>query len=305
MSLESSGGASSPIQCPLCSALQPVETAFEHIDTCADSAARALAAAHPEWPASLVAAFLPGSDRALRHAKPAAEGALVREHDVSEVVPRAFISNVTVGKNAARLRALGVHTLVNCIPHDETKPLEDEELGEAGVGACCLLNMEDKMVPGYERRIRAGALAIAEARAEGKSGLVHCAMGVSRSATVMLTFLVEHYVEEAAQAAVAAAQGSTGGGNTGGGGGEGAGAAAAPVPASAAVDGAAGGALPRRKGMRLADAFLLLKAARPMVMPNGGFWAFLLELERELHGSNSVPPAMLGLLRENLQRRCE
>jgi hypothetical protein len=299
-------GDASPVDCPHCFASLPVSSAFDHIDLCEDAKARAVAAAHPEWPPALVAAFLPGSRRQTRHAAPAASGALVREADVSEVVPGAFIASVVVGKSAARLRALGVHALVNCIPDTEARPLDDEQLGESGVGACCLLNMEDKFLPGYERRIRGGALAIAEARAEGKSGLVHCAMGVSRSATVMLAFLVEHHVEGEAAAAAAPAVVPAAA--------SAAAPAAAPEAAAPAADAAAGGAaaepappaaaaaVAKRKGMRLADAFLLLKAARPMVMPNHGFWQCLLAIEKEARGENSVPPEMLALCTEMLPK---
>jgi len=300
MSSSPNAGDASPVDCPHCFASLPVSSAFDHIDLCEDAKARAVAAAHPEWPPALVAAFLPGSRRQTRHAAPAASGALVREADVSEVVPGAFIASVAVGKSAARLRALGVHALVNCIPDNEARPLDDDQLGESGVGACCLLNMEDKYLPGYERRIRGGALAIAEARAEGKSGLVHCAMGVSRSATVMLAYLVEHHVEGGAAAAPAAASEEAA-----------AVAAAASATASAAsaaaveVEGGGAAATPVaavRKGMRLADAFLLLKAARPMVMPNHGFWKCLLVIEKEARGENSVPHEMLALCTEMLPK---
>jgi len=71
--------------------------------------------------------------------------------------------------------------------------------------------------------------------------LVHCAAGVSRSATVVLAALMQ------------------------------------------------------LERMTLKQAFLMVKARRSIVYPNKGFLATLLTLEKDLFGTNSIPPAALEL----------
>jgi len=75
---------------------------------------------------------------------------------------------------------------------------------------------------------------IEEARLGGKKVLVHCAAGVSRSATIVLGYLLTF------------------------------------------------------NNMTLREAHDHLKAARPVIRPNNGFWRQLVELEVELKGVSSI-----------------
>ena len=223
------------------------------------SRAQSLASAHPEWPGALVAALLPSD------APPAATEC------ASEVVPGLLLAPRSVGADAPRLRALGVHTLVNVVSADEAPPLDDEGLAASGVEACCLLNMDEAWRDGYDRRIRSAAEALAEARAEGRVGLVHGAAGISRSAAVVLCYLMLHHRPE-------------------GGAGSGAGAGGGAAAGAGVSAGAGAGA-----GMPLAEALLLLRAARPSVAPRAAYLRWLVVLDAERHGRASLPPAMLAI----------
>ncbi|XP_048045793.1 dual specificity protein phosphatase 18 [Megalobrama amblycephala] len=46
--------------------------------------------------------------------------------------------------------------------------------------------------------------------------------------------------------------------------------------------------LMKHRRMTLAEAHALLKAQRPIVRPNSGFWSQLIEYEQKLHGKNTV-----------------
>lgn len=54
-------------------------------------------------------------------------------------------------------------------------------------------------------------------------------------------------------------------------------------------------ALMHLEGMALKDAFLMVKARRSIVYPNRGFLSTLMEVEKELFGCHSIPPAALQL----------
>ena len=229
----------------------------------------ALTSSNPDWPSALVAALSPPASP--RCAPPPAAG-LLREADVSEVVPRVLLASSLVGLDAPRLRSLAVHTLVNVVSADEQAPLDDEGLATSGIEACCCLNMDGAWRPGYERRIRSAADALAEAVGEGRVGLVHGGpTSASRAAAVVLCYLMLHH-------RAAAAGGSTGGGADSG-------EAAAGVPLAAA-------------GVPLADALVLLRAAWPHAWPRRAYLRWLHELDVEQRGVPSVPLAMLELAEE-------
>mmetsp|Transcript_51538 Transcript_51538/g.120919 ORF Transcript_51538/g.120919 Transcript_51538/m.120919 type:complete len:85 (+) Transcript_51538:1-255(+) len=48
--------------------------------------------------------------------------------------------------------------------------------------------------------------------------------------------------------------------------------------------------LMRRRGMSLREAYDTVKAARPQIAPNPGFWSQLLDLEMSLRGEVSMSP---------------
>ena len=234
-----------------------------------------LSLSHPEWPPALVSALLPPASPL---PLPTPSDGLLREASVCEVVPHLLLADSSVGLDAARLRALRCHTLVNVVSADELPPLDDEGLATSGIEACCLLNMDAPWRDGYERRIRSAAGALAEAVLAGaeaggsdgaapaaltagaaaesadapsaagrpRVGLVHGAGGVSRSASVVLCFLMEH------------------------------------------------------ARMPLAEALVRLREARPAAAPRLAYLKWLIVLDTELRGRSSVPPAMLALTEEAL-----
>jgi len=240
-----------------------------HRDACVEAQADALAAAHPEWDADLVAFFHPRRKRvgtgppAAAPAPPpappagaaaaAAPPALFSSPDCSEVVPGVFISNITAARDAAFLRARGIAAVVNCVELKETRPQSADELAAAGVTDYTCLDLDDAFHAdrGYAARVDAGVAALAAARARGDGALVHCAMGVSRSATVLVAFLMEH--------------------------------------------GAAGGG-----GLPLADALKLARARRAAVYPNRSFVRHLRDREAAARGAASVPEGLLALMAESI-----
>jgi protein-tyrosine phosphatase len=98
----------------------------------------------------------------------------------------------------------------------------------------CRVDVEDMSREPIELFFDEACDFIAESLENRESVLVHCRSGVSRSSTIVLSFLV------------------------------------------------------KSMGMRLFDAFFLLRSKRSIVTPNLGFMGKLLVLEKEVLGSNSV-----------------
>ena len=176
----------------------------------------------------------------------------LRAGDADEVVSTARGVRVLLGSEAASrapawLAATHVRAIVNCAFNSE--PLDADSLAAAGVtGGVSRVKLVDAAdVEGQDAAgmIRAGADALALAvghAGAGEAVLVHCVAGVSRSASVVIAWLVTH------------------------------------------------------EQRTLRDAVSVVRAARPVAMPNVGFWRALRGIEQRARGATSVPEDALESL---------
>jgi len=166
----------------------------------------------PPRGAAVSAAAWPMPPLALAAATPAARAIVVRggaayalaASDASVVRELAGGRRVLLGseapaRSAEFLRACGVTAVVNCAFNSPPLPASDREA--AGVAFFEQLHFVDAAVvegQNHEALIEAGADAVAAAlaRGGGEAGaghvLVHCVAGVSRSASVVIAWLVKH-----------------------------------------------------------------------------------------------------------------
>jgi protein-tyrosine phosphatase len=106
------------------------------------------------------------------------------ENDCQEVVPHVFIGHVGTARDADALKRREIRNILDVSQKNYAAP--------EGVG---LLRLDVPDVPEFDIRSVLGRTNafLARSRREGKNCLVHCAWGVSRSAAVVLAFLMAYH----------------------------------------------------------------------------------------------------------------
>jgi hypothetical protein len=306
--------SSQTFSCPLCEQRVPRAELVPHMDACRDARVTALALALGIADERVVALFRPAIHDASRHALGAApdeagsealiaaanaagghpsfavhaafsasDGASPAEHaivmlprgpaymmndaDAHEILPGLWLGSEAAARGAGFLRARGIRAVVNCAIDSE--PLAEEERRAAGVDFFRWIRIVD--LPGADNRrgIDEGLAALAEA-------VAHVAPAEAAASAAAAS--------AAAGAAVRGATSASGGGVL--------------VHCIAGVSRSATiviAHLVAARGMSLLDAAGLVKAKRKVVLPNRGFFAELVALERELRGESSLPANALEL----------
>jgi protein-tyrosine phosphatase len=149
--------------------------------------------------------------------------------EVSCIIPGLYLSGISIARNSAKLAELKISNIVCCCTWTEF-PESDEVPGLPYLR----IDIEDMSREPIELFFDEACDFIAESLENHEGVLVHCRSGVSRSSTIVLSFLV------------------------------------------------------KSMGMRLFDAFFLLRSKRGIVTPNIGFMNKLLDLEQNTLGFKSV-----------------
>ena len=158
---------------------------------------------------------------------------------VTPITDYLFLGDSSGAKNVKLLQNYSIKTVLNMA---EEVRIEDSFYKGLGIKRVWLRAVDAQHTT-IQSTIQATTNEGGSENGEEGSGpiLVHCAAGVSRSATVVLAALMQ------------------------------------------------------LERMTLKQAFLMVKARRSIVYPNKGFLATLLALEKDLFGTNSIPPAALEL----------
>ena len=149
--------------------------------------------------------------------------------EVSCIIPGLYLSGVSTARNSSRLAELKISHVVCCCTWTEFP-----ESDQAANVSYLRIDIEDMSREPIELFFDEACDCISESLDNHEGVLVHCRSGVSRSSTIVLSFLV------------------------------------------------------KTMGMRLFDAFFLLRSKRGIVTPNIGFMKKLLDLEAESLGSRSI-----------------
>lgn len=145
---------------------------------------------------------------------------------VCEVLPHLLLGGAAALRPGL-LATLGVTCVINCAAELANYPVTEAV-------TCLRVPLADHPGAALHQHLDTVADAIEEVRLQGGRTLVHCVAGVSRSAALVLGYLVKH------------------------------------------------------RAMPLADAFALVRAARPCVRPNSGFFRQLIDWEQRHLGVRSV-----------------
>eukprot|EP00271_Cylindrocystis_brebissonii_P007418 TRINITY_DN20940_c0_g1_i1.p2 TRINITY_DN20940_c0_g1~~TRINITY_DN20940_c0_g1_i1.p2 ORF type:complete len:159 (+),score=40.68 TRINITY_DN20940_c0_g1_i1:486-962(+) len=141
--------------------------------------------------------------------------------DMNEIEEGLFLGNCFAARAKTKLQACGIRHIVQAA----------EELGSPPFPAdfeYTVVNVVDYDTENIGEHFDRCIAAISKAREQGQGVLVHCAMGISRSSTIVIAYLMA------------------------------------------------------TRGMTLATAFDLVKAARPIICPNPGFRKELMRFEVQL-----------------------
>ena len=149
--------------------------------------------------------------------------------EVSCIIPGLYLSGMSIARNPSRLAELRISHVICCCTWNEFP--ETDQLASVSY---LRIDIEDMSREPIELFFDEACDFISESLDNHESVLVHCRSGVSRSSTIVLSFLI------------------------------------------------------KRMGMRLLDAFFLLRSKRGIVTPNIGFMGKLLQIEQEALGTESV-----------------
>lgn len=144
----------------------------------------------------------------------------------AQITDFLYLGNLTAARNEALLKETGITYVINATAEASDQQYEGIE--------CSRIRLEDH--PNCNIGIHFDLIAdkIEKLRQENQKIFVHCIAGVSRSATLVLAYLMKY------------------------------------------------------KRMRLVDAHRLVKSKRPLIRPNMGFWAALVDYEKKLFHENTI-----------------
>lgn len=113
---------------------------------------------------------------------------LYEEHNLREVYPDLYISDVTVHKNVAVLKSLGITTVLNLLSMEEdsdvsqvyrTEGMDFMHLPMYDIQSFCLGSVVDQGTDYIQRTLR-----------RKKKILVHCMAGTSRSPAMIIAYFI-------------------------------------------------------------------------------------------------------------------
>mmetsp|Transcript_74312 Transcript_74312/g.198244 ORF Transcript_74312/g.198244 Transcript_74312/m.198244 type:complete len:294 (+) Transcript_74312:45-926(+) len=109
------------------------------------------------------------------------------EFSADEIIPGLFLSGLDVASSSAALRELGVTAVVCCVTHREFPPVSEH----SGV-EYYRVDVEDQSREPIDLYFEEICEFVTPRLEAGQKVLVHCRSGVSRSATVVLAFLMQY-----------------------------------------------------------------------------------------------------------------
>jgi len=193
------------VDCPYCNNGVHYAELMTHLDACADTAfdnRRRQLNINPD----IASLFRPRAEAPQERESQTAEeaaaasAAALEEMRAHEVTKGVYIGSVTAAVDVNWLRSAGVRAIINCA--QEVDELSNRVREEAGIVFYTKLSMDDTSRRDLTHSIQRGASVVQEAlRVVMDSGgggagdgalLVHCAMGISRSVSVVLAYMVMH-----------------------------------------------------------------------------------------------------------------
>lgn len=113
----------------------------------------------------------------------------------SQIEDGLFLGSISPAQDPEWIATHGVTAIVNMC--GESTPHSEEKQRELGLTHYYYHNMNDSYTPGTHSilsgQFHEAAAQVTACRARGQTVLVHCAMGVSRSATVTMLHLMQHH----------------------------------------------------------------------------------------------------------------
>lgn len=196
---------------------------------------------------------------------------------------KLFLGNRHTAESPERLRQLNITSIVNAAPAHVKGP--PEGLAESISYHSCDLQDAPRVREGKVEFDDVGPYVapairfVSEALQEGRNVLVHCAGGISRSATLVLAFLMLYdpakYGAKSSWSDICGLTFCSNGGKE-----------------EVEKTGEEGNDAEERPPMTLANAMRLVQARRPIIAPNAGFMRQLLAIETEVWGATTVKDPM-------------
>jgi hypothetical protein len=113
--------------------------------------------------------------------------------DASVILPHVWVGNAPAALNEGWLRANGIGVVVNCAAKGEIMPMPAAARAASGVRAFHSLDITESVAIDPLPALLRGADLVAEAVAAGTPVLVHCLVGMNRSVSTALVYLMKYH----------------------------------------------------------------------------------------------------------------